>query len=89
MNNLRKYYGVKVSLENKTLVLEDYGQGEDESSEPKKYNFTLEQPEVEVFTLNGKMQDHEIRAKFRRRDEKKFLLTSRGFHWINEYPFNR
>jgi hypothetical protein len=21
--------------------------------------------------------------------EKKYLLTSRGFHWINEYPFNR
>jgi hypothetical protein len=21
--------------------------------------------------------------------QKTFLLTSRGFHWINEYPFNR
>lgn len=89
MNNLRKYYGVRVSLESKTLVLKDYGQGEGKSNEPKKYSFTLEQPESGVFTLNGKMEDHEIRAKFRRKDEKKFLLTSRGFHWINEYPFNR
>jgi hypothetical protein len=25
----------------------------------------------------------------RRDDEKEFLLTTRGFHWINEYPYNR
>jgi hypothetical protein len=24
-----------------------------------------------------------------RTDETKFLLKSRGFHWINEHPFNR
>jgi hypothetical protein len=22
-------------------------------------------------------------------DESKFLLVNRGFHWINEFPFNR
>jgi hypothetical protein len=28
-------------------------------------------------------------AEFHRFDATQFLLTSRGFHWINEYPFNR
>jgi hypothetical protein len=27
--------------------------------------------------------------QLRREDEKKFLLSSRGFHWVQEYPFNR
>ncbi len=30
-----------------------------------------------------------IQTKLRRIDDKSFLLTSRGFHWINEYPFKR
>jgi hypothetical protein len=35
-------------------------------------------------TLNGK-----IKARLRRAESSDFLLISRGFHWINEYPFNR
>ena len=38
-----------------------------------------------ILTMDGET----IQAKLRRADEKSFLLTSRGFHWINEYPFNR
>ncbi len=39
--------------------------------------------------LDGKLDSHRIHAKLHREDESKFLLTSRGFHWINEYPYNR
>jgi hypothetical protein len=30
-----------------------------------------------------------VYMKFKRFDEKSFRLMSRGFHWINEYPYNR
>lgn len=44
-----------------------------------------------VFYLKGTIKKDSIFIKFKRtRDyKKKFLLTNRGFHWINEYPFNR
>lgn len=31
----------------------------------------------------------EMTARLRRTEERKFLLTDRRFHWINEFPFNR
>ena len=35
------------------------------------------------------LDGHPLRANLHRTDPAKRLLTSRGFHWINEYPFNR
>ena len=31
----------------------------------------------------------DLAARLKRIDDSKFLLKSRGFHWINEFPFNR
>ena len=42
-----------------------------------------------VLELAGTLDGHPMRAELRRGDESQFLLTSRGFHWINEFPFNR
>lgn len=51
--------------------------------------FAFAQPEPERLTLNGKLARQQIQAHLWRIAEPKFPLTSRGFHWINEYPFNR
>lgn len=40
-------------------------------------------------TLNGELDGKKIHAKLRKLDEKDFLLKTRGFHWISEFPFNR
>ena len=40
-------------------------------------------------TLTARLGDDSITIKLRRFDESKFLLLNRGFHWINEAPFNR
>jgi hypothetical protein len=45
--------------------------------------------EAEYLILKGKMNDDSLFLRFKRYDEKKFLLMNRGFHWINEAPFNR
>ena len=50
---------------------------------------TYEQLSPEVVTLAGKLNGSEMTARLRRSEEHKFLLTDRGFHWINEVPFNR
>jgi hypothetical protein len=39
--------------------------------------------------LDGLLGQDSLHIRLHRVDEKKFLLVSRGFHWINELPFNR
>jgi hypothetical protein len=50
---------------------------------------TYQQVEPGVLTLTGDMGGARLTARMRRIDEPQFLLTNRGFHWINEVPFNR
>lgn len=40
-------------------------------------------------TVTGTLDADAVRATLRRVDETKFLRVSRGFHWVNEVPFNR
>jgi hypothetical protein len=39
--------------------------------------------------LEGDLDHHRARLELRRVDETKMLLPGRGFHWVQEYPFNR
>jgi hypothetical protein len=39
-------------------------------------------------TLTGRLTSDDLVVEMRRIDSG-FLLTHRGFHWINERPFNR
>ena len=46
-------------------------------------------PDGSRLVMSGVFRGDSIRASFRRRDESDFLLFNRGFHWIQEFPFNR
>ena len=46
-------------------------------------------PDDASMTLEGTVQNEPVSLKPRRVDLSKLLLTNRGFHWINERPFNR
>jgi hypothetical protein len=50
---------------------------------------TYEQVSPDVITLSGAFNGSEMTARLRRSEERKFLLTDRGFHWVSEFPFNR
>jgi hypothetical protein len=50
------------------------------------FNYKLDSPFI---TFNGRYKNDSVIMMFERYDENKFLLMNRGFHWINEYPFNR
>jgi uncharacterized membrane protein YphA (DoxX/SURF4 family) len=40
-------------------------------------------------TLTGKIKNDSVYIKLKRYDENNFRLVNRGFHWVNEMPFNR
>jgi hypothetical protein len=50
---------------------------------------TYEQVSPDVITLTGPLNGSDMTVRLHRTEERKFLLTDRGFHWINEFPFNR
>ena len=43
---------------------------------------------TDVITLDGKLDARLIHAKLHHIPEPRFLLNTRGFHCINQYPFN-
>ena len=80
---LNERYGLQLDQEKRTLTLR--------KREDPSWNtvLTYEQVSPEVITLAGAFNGSEMTARLRRSEERKFLLTDRGFHWINEFPFNR
>lgn len=51
-------------------------------------SLTYRRPDKDTLIFEGKIDEHPVRATMHR-DPREFLLLTRGFHWINEYPFNR
>jgi hypothetical protein len=47
------------------------------------------QPDPNTLTIDGELGNRKIHTLAHREPMPKFLLTTRGFHWINEFPFNR
>lgn len=47
------------------------------------------QRDADQLTLDGQMGGHKIHMKLHRVDHTKFTLVGGGFHWVQEYPFNR
>jgi len=52
-------------------------------------SISFRQVEPDVLALEGTVDGKQIRGRFRRMDDTRFPLLSHGFHWINEWPFNR
>jgi hypothetical protein len=86
---------VAVDANKRTLLLEnfvgsqwrvEFGFGHGDSR--WKTEFAFDQPAPDRITLDGQLESRHIHAELHR-ETPKFLLTSRGFHWINEYPFER
>ena len=51
--------------------------------------FLVERPSIDRLVLEGDIDHRRARLELRRVDESKFLLVTRGFHWVQEQPFNR
>ncbi|MBZ5506981.1 MAG: hypothetical protein LAO78_16110 [Acidobacteriia bacterium] len=55
----------------------------------QRMQIAFDRPQPDAMTLDGNVDGKQIHAKLHRVPVPKFLLNTRGFHWINEYPFNR
>jgi hypothetical protein len=54
-----------------------------------KTTFSYAEPKPGLLTLEGTLDGRKIRARLHLEKTPKYLLTTRGFHWINERPFSR
>jgi uncharacterized membrane protein YphA (DoxX/SURF4 family) len=54
-----------------------------------KSSLAWRQVEPGLLALDGTFDGHVVQARLRRFDESNLPLVSRGFHWINEAPYNR
>jgi hypothetical protein len=50
---------------------------------------SYEEPARGVLVFSGEVNGQSVRIKLSQVPPEKLLLTNRGFHWINEMPFNR
>jgi hypothetical protein len=53
------------------------------------FSYARSGPHNEQLQLDGVLRGDSLHIRLRRVDETSFLLVSRGYHWINELPFNR
>jgi len=52
-------------------------------------SFQYNEPDKEHVQLNGIFHGDSLQITLKRIDLNSFTLMSRGFHWINEYPYNQ
>ena len=76
-------HGATIDIKNKTLALTD------DADKNWKANFTFERPAPDQMTLDGNMDGHKVHFQLKLLDRNRFLLLNRGFHWIQENPYNR
>jgi uncharacterized membrane protein YphA (DoxX/SURF4 family) len=75
--------GAAIDLNRKTLALTK------STGMNWKANFAFERPAPDRLILDGEMEGHKVHIQLRLEDKNRFLFASRGFHWVQEYPFNR
>jgi hypothetical protein len=71
----------------------DMGAGTIALTKPSDKNWTarfaFQRTDADHMALDGDMDGHKIRMRLLQFARSRFLLVSRGFNWIQEYPFNR
>ncbi len=82
---------VEVNEDEKTITLRAPGMAD---AKPVA-NFTYIEPEAGAIVLQGELRlltdpkPKRVKVRLRHYGPDKFLLSSRGFHWISEVPYNR
>ena len=82
MSDERQRYGLKLDEKTKTITLTKRFDAK------TKMKFAYSRPAADTLLMQGVAGGHQYKATCRR-TAANFLLTSRGFHWIHELPFNR
>jgi hypothetical protein len=76
-------YTIKWDTENKQLTLSKF------STPTWSATFTYQLPGPEKLELEGSIDGKAVSATLKPAPEKQYELMNRGFHWIQEMPYNR
>jgi uncharacterized membrane protein YphA (DoxX/SURF4 family) len=82
MDESLTYYVATIDAGARTLALTKY------NDKKWKAAFTFQRPARDRLILDGDLDSHKVHMQLQLVDRNKFLLVSRGFNWIQEYPFN-
>jgi hypothetical protein len=82
MDDSLVYNGATIDVDRRTIALTKY---DDESGTA---TFTFEQPAADRLVLDGELNGRKVRMSLERLDTNTFTLVNRGFHWVQEYPYN-
>lgn len=83
-NGWRQRYRQNVDTGKKAILI-----WKREDQPPQQPQLHYEMPAIDSLVLDGQFDGRTLHVKLHRIPEPNFMLTSRGFHWISEYPFNR
>jgi hypothetical protein len=59
-----------------------------DASKPEQ-TLAYSRPDRSHLVIDGKLDGRQLHVELSYRDPKEFMLRSRGFHWVQERPFNR
>ncbi len=83
MDDSRTGYAAKLDAGASTLTLTD------NNDKSWKASFAIKRPSPDRIALEGAIKGQKTTMQLRRLDHTKFQLNARGFHWIQDYPYNR
>ena len=83
MDDEAQGYRAKIDENAKTLAITKFG------NDKWSANFSFARPAPDQLIVDGVMDNHKVHAQMKLFDRSQFLLVSHGFHWIQDYPFNR
>ncbi len=83
MNDSTKGFAFKPDIIKKRIEMFSY------NDTTKKSNLVYSFPQKNILLLTGKLDSNSVVIKMKKYDLKNFRLINRGFHWVNEYPYNR
>lgn len=82
-DNEYSWYTSKIDTVKKTIRLNKY---DDTTHTYANFNYSLIK---DTLLLTGNIEKDSVNILFTRKMKKDYPLISRGYHWINEYPYNR
>jgi hypothetical protein len=83
MDDSLGFFGATVDTKAGTITVT---RGNDKNG---KSVFRYQRSGQDQLTLDGDMDGHKLHFQLKRMDHNELELISRGFHWIQEYPYNR
>lgn len=82
MDDMLTGYSASLDTQKNTLALTT------SSDKTWRANFSYNRLDEDDLILDGTVNAHKQHIQLKRMNSSQFPLTSRGFHWIQDYPFN-